>query len=322
MKFRAINPILLICGVLVMSTSCTSTDYKQPISDFSKATQNAETAIIALDRQVTDAYAALLRSQVLQRKGLVQPDDQNCQVTSERCRLVIVDRDRNKQNLTPDPALSKTILLMGSIRLYVESLEAIVNAETAQAVTMQVNATLGSVEALAGTLKKVSGEDLSKSSVSEYTTPVGKLVSWVVGQYVAKVKVDGLRRATGHAQPVIERVADFLNGVASVALDVPKVALAETISKRSAALEDDLSDSNLDKLILSAARYDQFLLIKPNTVFTHFQSAHLALAEKLQNDDLSLADMMAKIKSFASEAKTLATILQELSAAGENDEED
>ena len=320
MYSRALIPVVLICGGLAVA-GCSSTDYTQPISDFAEATQNTEAAIVALDKQVTDAYAALLRSRVLAKKSLVQPEKRNCQVSSDRCRLVIVDRDGNKQFLSPDPALGKTIILMGSIRMYVEGLKAIVNAETAEAVTSQVNATLGSVEALAGTLAKVNGEESSKKNISEYTTPVGKLVSWVVGQYVAKVKIDGLRRATEHAHPVIERVAEYLNEVAGIASDAPKLALAESVSKRAIALEGGLSDSNLDKLILSAARYDKFLLARPNSDFKLFQTAHFALVEKLQNDDQSLANMMAKIKSFASEAKTLAKILQELAAAGGKDEE-
>lgn len=316
MKLVAVSRSVLAGGLLVYLAACSTTDYKAPVGEFVEATRNAEKALVALDKQVSDANAAVLRERVVSGQLLVQIDPSDCQVASERCRLALLGRDGTRAVLPPKPALRKTIILMRAIREYADGLAAIVEADTADKVASQVNATLGSVEALAGTTVKLGAPEAEVRRVSEYKTPVGKAVTWLIGQYVAKVQVDGLRRATRDAKPVVRDAVALFQDIAQVAADVPKVELANTVSMRAAAFEDSRSDKTLTKLIDSAAKYDQFLLAKPDGVFARLGEAHGALADRLQNDELSLAEVMAKINAFASEANTLAQILEELEAAG------
>lgn len=322
MKPTACGRLTLAVGLVVCITACSVADYQKPISDFAKATQNAETALVGLDEQVTEAYAALHRRRALAGERLVQRQGEDCLVESARCRLVVVDTDRSTEPLSPDPALRNMITLMRSVRVYADGLSAIVNADTAANVATHVNATIGSVENLAKTVVKLGGQDTTSSiDLSEYTTPVGQAVNWLVGQYVAKVQLDGLKRATKDAKDVVKAAASVFGSAAEVASVVPRAALAEAVSKRIDAFRDSQSDQNLNNLIESAAKYDQLLLAKPATVFARLDAAHEALVDKLQTDELSLANVMAKIEAFAAEAETLAKILKDLAAAGKEKEE-
>ena len=161
-------------AVLVLTTACSVADYKTPISDFATATQDAETALVLLDQQVTDAYAALLRERAIAGEAFVKFESGNCQVSSARCQLVI-----GNELLTPQPALQQMILLMTAVRSYADGLTAIVEADTAAQVTTHVNAALGSVESLAGTVADIRGPPPpdDRPNVSEFTTPVGEAVA-------------------------------------------------------------------------------------------------------------------------------------------------
>lgn len=297
-------------AVLVLTTACSVADYKKPISDFATATRDAETALVLLDKQVTDAYAALLRERAIAGEAFVKFESGNCQVSSVRCQLVI-----GNELLTPQPALQQMILLMTAVRSYADGLTAIVEADTAAQVTTHVNAALGSVESLAGTVADIRNTPAAeRPNVSEFTTPAGKAVNWIVGQYVAKVQVDGLKRATDHADPVITDAAQLFGLAGEVASDVPKAAKAEEVSKRLDSLRESVTEQNLNALIESAAEYDQLLVAKPSNIFESLRDAHNALTTQLAGGDVSLADAFAKIKAFAAEAKTLAKILKDFAA--------
>lgn len=312
--------IRLVCvAVLLISvTACSVTDFKKPIGDFAQATRDSESALKGLDQEVTNAYADLIRRRVLAKELLVQITAGDCQTSSERCRIVVKDRDGNEQALSPEPALKNMITLMGAVRAYADGLSAIVNADTAAKVETQVNATIGNLTNLAGTVKKLGGQDKTTSiNLAEYATPVGQIVNWTVGQYVAKVQFDGLKRATADAEDVVSAAANIFELTAGEAALTPRARLAEVVSVRVDALRDKLTAANLDKLIASASHYDQQLLAKPPAVFARLDDAHAALVQKLHNDDVSLADVVAKIEVFAEEAKILAKAIKDLQKVGE-----
>ncbi len=301
---------LPVIAVLVLTTACSVADYKKPISDFATATQDAETALVLLDKQVTDAYAALLRERAIAGEAFVKFESGNCQVSSARCQLVVGD-----ELLSPKPALRQMIILMASVRTYADGLAAIVEADTAAKVASHVNATLGSVESLAETVADMKGTpEAERPKVSEFTTPAGKAINWVVGQYVAKVQVDGLKRATHDAQPVIADTADIFGAAAELGADVPKLAMADEVSRRLDGFRDARTENSLTALIESAAAYDRLLLASPPNIFQRLKEAHDALATQLAGGDVSLADAFAKIKVFAAEAEVLAKILKDLAA--------
>lgn len=312
---------IFVFAIVTLATACSVANYNEPIANFASATKQAEEALVALDKQVTDAYADLQKAHAISGKKFVKAVSKDCLSNSDRCRLILIARGKGEILLSPDPALQKTIAVMGAIRGYAESLTAILNADTAEKVKTNVNITLGKVQNITETIAKQRGATASLANVSEFTTQAGKVVNWLVGQYVAKVKLDGLKRATKAAKQVIVDAADLFGASAEIASSVPKAALADAVAKRTDAFRTSRTASNLDKLIKSAATFDRFLLAKPSQIFIRLKEAHNSLADKLADDKLSLANVMAKIEIFAAEAKTLAKILKDLAAIGEQKKE-
>ena len=305
-----------IVAVVVLTTACSVADYKQPVSDFAMATQNAETALVGLNDEVTEAYEDRLREVALSDGAVVKAQPGNCLVTSERCQLEIQKADGSVEPFPPDPILGNMVILMRAVTVYAKGLGSIVEADTAEKVASSVNATLGSVENLAKTVDKVGGTSTAES-VADYKTSAGKAVNWLVGQYVAKVQLDGLRRATKDAQPVIADAAKLFEAAAAVAEDIPKLDMVNDVESSIDEFDQIRSKDRLSTLLVQSGNYDRYLLAKPSNVFAALRSAHDALANKLNNDDLSLVEAIAKIEVFAAEAKTLLEIVKEIRAVGE-----
>jgi hypothetical protein len=311
MKPTLSGPLAL---VLLGISACSVTDYQQPITRFAGATKNAESALNNLNTEVTSAYTKLLRAQAVAGQGLVEVPPGDCLFSSAHCRLDLLDRDGQTQPLTPPAALANMTALMASISTYANNLVALVSADTAAAVAANVNATLGSIDSLAETVEKAGG-DTQPVDLAAYTTPAGEAVLWIVGQYTASVKLDGLRRATKEAQPVIAQAAAVFEKAAALAANIPKDAMAQEVSQRLDAFDSSPSQQNLEDLITSANQFNQFLEAKPADVFAKMNAAHEALTRQLQGDDVSLAQAVARIESFAAEAETLAKIAQAFAAA-------
>jgi hypothetical protein len=317
--------ISLLLSILPIS-SCYVAEYEKPISDFSTATADAEESLIGLNKQVTTAYTELQSKRVV--AGQVQPRFftgdrsglQDCLVISSRCRLELLDSGANSLGAFPqNAALRNMIILMTSIRMYAQNLTNIVNADTSAKVSANVNSTLGSVASLAGSVEKVGGQ-VPGIDLEEYKTPVGEAINWLVGNYIAAVQLDGLRRATAAADPVIAEAARVIEPIIGAGADVPKAALAEAVSMRNDAFAEERTAANLKLLITDAAAYDQFLLAKPGGVFARMKDAHHALANNLQGEDPSLGQVAKKIKYFLIEAETLRRIIESLLSAGKEKE--
>jgi len=303
--------VLLLSGVAACSSV---TDYQQPITTFAGATKNAQSALSTLNSEVTNAYGALLREQAVADDALVEVVAGDCLASSTQCRLDLLSRDGTTQPLTPPPALANMSRLMGAISAYAGNLQALVSADTAAAVTANVNATLGSVESLAQTVEAAGGTK-PPVDLSAYATPVGDAVSWLAGQYVARVKVDGLRRATSEAQPVIAAASEVFQKAAETAALVPKASMSEDVSSKLTAFETSPSAANLNALVQSAGQFNQFLEAKPADVFGRMNAAHEALTRQLQGQDVSLAEVVARIEAFAAEAQRLADVAKAFAAA-------
>lgn len=309
-------------GSMLLASACSVSDYKKPVTDFATATRDAEQALTTLDRQVTEAYAARLREDVFRgngdtRRKMVLVRSGECGLASERCRLVARDIGGSSQLLPPAPLLGNLVALMESITIYTQGLTEIVNADTADQVTAHVNATLGSIENLATDVDRVAGSSIA-GNVTAYQTSVGKGLNWLFGQYVAKVQLDGLREATYRAQPVISRAAQIFQETATLAAVIANEELVQRFESAFEKFNTTGSENNLEELVARAAAYDRVLMAKPSSVYQKLGSAHEALTKNLQNEDLSLVEVMAKIEAFATEAKALDEIVREIAAADDN----
>ena len=306
------------CAGLILS-ACTIPDLKYPITEFSDATKNSEMALIALNEEVTTAYGELLKQRVLDSKSLVNFADGECLTSSERCRLILISQDGKTSFLKPDRALQNMIMLMGAIRAYAAGLAAIVEVDAAGKVETQVNAAVGNVQKLSTTVKDVGGKDETKAiDMSEYATPVGQFVNWFVGQYVAKIKLTGLKRATKNSKPVVAAAASLFGEAAHASSFVLKEKLAATIRDYKDALDNEQTEANLMMLIDSTTAYDQLLVAKPTGIFNSMVQAHNVLVDEIQGQNVSLAVVISRIEEFAAEAETLSKVLKAFSAVGKD----
>jgi len=301
------------CVLLV--AACSTADYSKPVNDFAAATSASKAALADLNTQVTQAYRGVLDATILRGDVLLRQKAGDCQVGSVRCRLVLVDKDRNEvEPYPPEPPLARMSIVMTEIDAYAANLKALLEADTAQQASTQVNAALGSIQHLATTVASMNAEGGSSAEIPSFATPAGEAVNWVVGQYVEHVKLDGLRQATQAAQPVIRQAADLFTAAATFASDVPKIELANQVSNAQDTITTSRSPGAISSYAQSAARYDALLTSSAPDLFQRMGDAHDALAQSLQDKELTLATAYARIQAFAGEAEKLAKVLHDLRA--------
>lgn len=312
------SKLALLSALLMLATACsTVTSYKKPVTDFATASSNAEAALLALDRTVTEDYGALLRGEVAAGKRLVRYEKTDCELNSSRCRLVATTPDGDSDFLPPEPLLGNMVTLMRGITAYTRGLNDIVTADTAAQVAASVNSTLGSIENLAKTINSLEGSSIS-ASVSAYRTPAGKALNWMLGQYIAKLQIDGLRQATSSAQPVISRAATIFEAAAENAEVLPLQRLVKQFDAAWEKYEATPNEANLRAAIAKASAYDSVLRSRPSSVFSALGPAHAALTRSLRDDGGSVIEVIAKIEAFAAQAQSVVAIVRELADAGNN----
>jgi hypothetical protein len=309
----------LSCAFLL--ASCSTADYSKPVSDFAAATSASKAALADLNTQVTEAYRGVLDATILRGDVLLQQKTGDCQVGSVRCRLVLVDKDRKEvEPYPPEPPLARMTIVMTEIDAYAANLKALLEADTAKQAATQVNAALGSIQHLATTVASMDAEGGPAAEIPSFATPVGEAVNWVLGQYVEHVKLNGLQQATRAAQPVIRLAADLFAAAATFASDVPKIELANEVSTAQDTITANRSQIAISSYAQSAAKYDALLTSGAPDLFQRMGDAHDALAESLQDKQLTLATAYARIQAFAAEAEKLAKILQDLRALAPKDQ--
>jgi len=309
-------PAAIAALLMLAPAACSTTDYSKPVNDFAAATGNAEAALADLNADVTEAYKGVLDRSILDADTFLQLAEDECLVGSQRCRLEIVSFETGeKEPYPPAPPLARMSLLMAEISRYAANLKALLEADTASKVAVNVNAALGSVENLAGTVAKASAAPgTAPAAVPAFATPVGAGVNWIVGQYIESVKYQGLKHATKVAKPVVHDAANLFATAASFVSDVPRVRLAKEVRVARDAFRDSPTAANLDKLAEAAAKYDALLTSTPPDLFRSLGDAHDALADSLQGGAVTFSTALGKIEAFAAEAKKLAKILKDIRA--------
>jgi hypothetical protein len=68
---RQVGLSLVLAGAIA-TAACSVATYEKPVTDFAAAVEDAENALAALNTEVTDAYAAAIRRQVVAGDGLVR----------------------------------------------------------------------------------------------------------------------------------------------------------------------------------------------------------------------------------------------------------
>ncbi|MBE0529710.1 MAG: hypothetical protein IH626_02725 [Rhodospirillales bacterium] len=310
----AFTRLSVFAGWTMALAGCSTADYAQPINTFAEATTAAESALIQLDRMATDEYTAFLSQRARTDLSLaVIADSGECEIGSERCRIVIVDPNNRARNqaFPPDPLLGNMVVLMGGARAYAQNLAALVADDTAAKAEAHVNAALGSIETLANTVDTLDKK--GAKTIPSFATPAGAAVNWVLGQYVERIKLAGLKRATAEADPVIARMAALFRQAAVFGSDLQREQLTQRFQTRIDAYQDQrASEANLNAAVDAARTYDAFLQTQPGETFLGLAESHAALTGALHNADASWPQAIGKIRKFAAEAQRLAKIVQDL----------
>jgi hypothetical protein len=318
--FRVRRGVLLCLFALGMA-GCSTTDYAKPVDDFAAATSDAKSTLSELNIQVTDAYRAYLDKSITKGDVLLTHDEGDCEVQSEHCRLILLNKDRkNVGTYPPEPPLTNMSLLMAEIDSYAGNLKALLQADTKAKVEANVNAALGSIENLATTVAEMqTPEGQQPDPIPQFATPVGAGVNWVLGQYIERVKFKGLQRATAAAKQVIRDAAGLFDKAASLAA-APRVEMANEVSAAQDTAQDNRDAASNDAFAKSAAKFDALLATGPPELFQRMATAHDALAENLQGENVSLTTVYARIQEFGEQAEQLAKILRDLRALSEQPE--
>ena len=315
--------LLGICGALGLS-ACAVPDLEAPLSEFSTATKTAQESLLAIDAQVATNYRDVLVDEVIANKYSVKFVGKNdCQTYSPRCRIKFISKDDEEVSLDVKPPLSNLAKLMRTVRAYASSLEAIARADTAAKVEAEVNAVIGSIRNISKATSEAENQtsldkgDSNKTEdrdidISEYATPLGLLVNWLVGEYVAHAKLDALRRATKDAKGVIKEAAEEFGKAAKLAVAEPNKKLVIEISSLKDKYNDDKSKANLSKLTDAARKYNLILVVDAPNVFESMVQAHNALVDKIQDGSGSWGSVMAQLQNFGEKASELEEILQSL----------
>jgi hypothetical protein len=208
------------------------------------------------------------------------------------------------------------VAVMGDINAYAQHLAALVADDSAEKAAADVNAALGSVEALANTVAKADGKGKEKEAIPSFATPVGSAVNWLIGQYANHVKLEGLKVATTEAKRVIERAAAMFKVAAIFGSDPQRAELTKSFRAEIDKYQDDPSEASLNAAVDAAKLYDDFLQSQPGETFEQMGKAHSALADALQNPTASWPQVIAQVLNFAAQAEELAKIAQSLAALG------
>ena len=251
--------IIAITFLSALITACSVADYKKPVSDFSAAAEKVEATLVDLNTLATNRYQKNIHDLVstgeYKVKIMKEDDIKDCQLhDSKRCRLLFLENGQEK-SITPEPAIREVVALSRSLRTYANNLSAIVEADTAIQVEARVNETLFSLGRLEDTVKQIDGKsEPSEGKFKEYATPVSLLINWVVGHYVAKVKINALKYATNNAKEIVTEVTGRFQVLVKQAEYLPKKPLAEEVSKHKDKFEESKKTLKQKKQALKDAR--------------------------------------------------------------------
>jgi hypothetical protein len=150
--------------------------------------------------------------------------------------------------------------------------------------------------------------------------PIGRLVTWVYGQYQEHIKLDALRHATREMQPVMQQAAGIFGTTAEAAVEHAQVSTraafnASLDSFRNPNIKGDKTAA-LDQLMARRSSLHAAMTIQPDKAFIAMKEAHSSLTDALRQDDIAVADAHKKLQSFAAEAEKLFAIAEDLRKAG------
>lgn len=290
-------------------------DFQEPITKLSAATEKAEAAFVDLDKRSAAELTALRRAQAIKEPGRVLHEPDHCAPESEskRCVVKLAPKgDDEGGSLTIESIVPQHLQAMHEIRLYAKGLQDIVSADA----TAEVKAGLGNAGAAVAEIASIMGPQYG-AAVRAFSVPATEAAVWLFGQYQESIKLTALREATGRMQIIMPDAVSKFGEAADLAYGVDKTHLFDTFRQKRLSFDRDRSAASLDEYLKSAKRLDDALQVQPGDVYRELGVAHEKLAAALQSDEISFAEAIMHINRLVTKVDELAAIAKAFEVAGE-----
>jgi hypothetical protein len=301
-------------ALLTFAACNVSSDFQEPIAEFSTATGKAQTALTDLDSNAAKELTALRHADAIATPTRVSRVE-GCTPQADRCIV----------SLGPDPAgddqggpLTVTsitptyVQAMREISLYAKSLDDIVKADA----TGAVKTGLDKASAAAAQLASLAGKQY-EVAVNAFSVPFNAAATWVFGQYQESIKLHALREATRRMQTVLPEAAAMFGDAADRAHLVAVTRLVDTFGDKQIDFATTASPANLDSYLDAAQRLDIALQVKPSEVFQQLNLAHHELAAALESDDITFGEAILQIDRLVTKVEQLVDIAQAFKKAAD-----
>jgi len=298
--------------LLALSACNVSSDFQEPIAQFSTATGEAQTALADLDSNAAKELTALRHADAIAAPTRVSRVE-GCTPQANGCIVSLApDTASDDQGgpLTVSSIIPKHVQAMREISLYAKGLDDIVKADA----TATVKTGLDTASAAAAQLAALAGKQY-EAAVNAFSVPFNAAATWAFGEYQESIKLHALREATRRMQTVLPDATAKFGEAADLAHLVAVTRLFDTFADKQTAFGIDASPENLDAYLEAAQRLDVALQVKPSEVFQQLNLAHQELAAALESDDITFGDAILQIGRLVTKVEQLVDIAQDFKKA-------
>jgi len=307
---------LLFLPLMLALAGCpVSSDFQEPIAQFSTATDKAGKALADLDAGAAQELSDLRHTDALAKPTRVQPEPDGCRPGTMSC---VVELTPDLGSGDPGGALSLSSIVpehvqaMQAISIYAKGLEDIVNADA----TATVKGGLDKASAAAAQLAALAGPQY-KAAVDALSIPATAAATWLFGEYQDSIKLDALREATRRMEVILPDATKKFGTAADLAQEASLTHLVDDFGDAKVAFGKSATTENLDAYLAAAHRLDDALHVKPSEVFDQLKVAHSELAAALKSSDITFGQAIVQINRLATKVDQLVDIANDFKKARE-----
>lgn len=311
---RALNFGVLTAAIILAGCSSVA-DYQQPITDLNGAMDTSVMTIEKIDTELVTAQNKRWRELISQQQAFLLEAEDSCALGTMSCSLVVIEKGSSREQ--PFPATSvmpKAAEALSGLKSYTQALKAIVDADSATAVSAQVNAALANAVEIELQIAKVTGQSAPTSTIKAYSSPLSHSFSWLINKYVEREKIKALAAATKQAQPTIESLTKYYDTAASAAASLRAAAAHERFLTAQSRFTEatDKNATTVNEYLAAVKNYNIDLKAGSSRPMQQFLTAHTALNKALnKSPDISLVDAIAAIKSFKQHSEEFKGLVDE-----------
>jgi len=315
--------ILSAALLCLAATGCTSNRLAEPIGKFAEITTAAAKNINEQQGLIVKATQDRATDTVIMTGAPVVPYEGDCSIDDPevpRCRLRAFVTEGDAWPYSDSAFEDATGTLINGIVAYANNLAAIAGAGSQAEIEAATSAARANTLKLAGTTdtirKQQGAASQLQANITPYAAPVAELVTFGLQQLVEAKRYKALRAATRQMVPVLHEAVMVFNEIAEEGVRLKLLSLQNAFNTAEDAYQRDTkSRAKLASYKLAAENLDAALQT-PADVMTKLEEAHNALVVALERRDKSFQDLWPPLQELAESAAKLATIGQQLDAAG------